>query len=671
MEPSDSRLDAWKGPLKHPGRTDERPYPEKPLASTDQMKSSEDQVIRLLLEATASKTGTDFFRALVKSLAQALGTTTAWVTEFLPAERRLQALAMWSQGRYIREYEYDIGDTPCEPVIDTCRVCHIPDRVIELFPGDPDLAPLNAVSYLGAPLVDQAGKLIGHLAALDDKPMPDTGHFLSVIELFAARAAAEYLREKAEGKLKAREEHLRRLLNAAMDAIVNLDADLVIRQINPAACEVFGCEEEDLIGESLLDFLHPSSAARFKVLAGSLAGPGASGGKLWIPDALEANRWDRTTFPAEATLSRYEIEGRIFLTLILRNIDERREAQKRIDQLYRETEYLKSAINQAAADDDMIGSCPAMRTLFDGIERVAQTDATALILGETGTGKELVARSLHRRSLRRNRPFVCVNCGAIPGSLMESEFFGHEKGAFTGATDRRKGRFESADGGTLFLDEIGELPPDLQAKLLRVLQDGEFERVGGSERIRVDVRIVAATHRDLDQMVREGTFRQDLYYRLHVFPLTIAPLRERKQDVLLLAEAFIQRLGQKMGRTFDPLSESDRAALLACSWPGNVRELQNVIERAIIQSRGKSLNLVPAMPHPPVPEKAGPAGDGPGEKATILTDAQMREFEKRNIERALAQSGGVVFGADGAAARLGLKPTTLASRIKTLGIRKP
>jgi len=254
---------------------------------------------------------------------------------------------------------------------------------------------------------------------------------------------------------------------------------------------------------------------------------------------------------------------------------------------------------------------------------------------------------------------------------MESEFFGHEKGAFTGATDRRKGRFEMADGGTLFLDEIGELPLDLQAKLLRVLQDGEFERVGGSESIRVDVRVVAATHRDLGAMVEEGTFRQDLIYRLNVFPLTIPPLRARRNDIPDLTDTFIRRLGQKMGRSFDPITETDQAALMAYSWPGNVRELQNVVERAIIQSRGRVLMLAPAMPHLPVPEAAERTDQALEESSIVLTDSQLRDFEKRNIERALAQSKGIVFGSNGAAASLGLKPTTLTSRMKALGIRKP
>ena len=419
------------------------------------MRSNEDQVIRLLLEATAAKTGREFFRALVKSMADAIGTSTAWVTEYLPEEQRLRSLAMWSRGQFVKHYEYDVQGTPCEPVIRTCRVSHVEDLVLQLFPNDPDLAPLDAVSYIGAPLMDQAGRLIGNVAALDDKPMPDTGHLLPVIQLFAVRAAAEYLREQAEREVRSREEHLACLLNAAMDAILILDEDLLIKQVNPAASEVFKCESEDLIGESLPDFLHPASGGKFKMLAESLTASGASGGKIWIPDELEATRWDRTTFPAEATLSRYEVDGHGFFTLILRNIDERLAARKKIAQLTIETEYMKSALDQATGEDAMIGNCPAMRTLFEGIERVAQTDATVLVLGETGTGKELVARSLHRKSLRRNRPLVCVNCGAIPNSLMESEFFGHEKGAFTGATDRRKGRFEMANGDTLFWTKSG------------------------------------------------------------------------------------------------------------------------------------------------------------------------------------------------------------------------
>jgi transcriptional regulator with GAF, ATPase, and Fis domain len=292
---------------------------------------------------------------------------------------------------------------------------------------------------------------------------------------------------------------------------------------------------------------------------------------------------------------------------------------------------------------------------------VAATDASVLILGETGTGKELVARAVHDLSPRKTKPLVKVNCGAIPVSLIESELFGHEKGAFTGATGRREGRFATADGGTIFLDEVGEIPPDLQVKLLRVLQEGEFETVGGDRTRSVDVRVIAATNRDLEAMIREGKFRQDLYYRLNVFPLKVPPLRERGDDVEILARAFSERFSARLGRALTPLTAEDLARLRRYEWPGNVRELQNVIERAVITARDGRVNLDRALPEP----AAAPSGP-----PRILTAAELEALERRSIEAALEEAGGKVSGAGGAAERLGIPASTLSSRMKALGLRR-
>jgi transcriptional regulator with GAF, ATPase, and Fis domain len=306
------------------------------------------------------------------------------------------------------------------------------------------------------------------------------------------------------------------------------------------------------------------------------------------------------------------------------------------------------------------------------VEQVAETDATVLILGETGTGKELIARAIHARSPRRDRALVSVNCAAMPESLVESELFGHEKGAFTGATARREGRFAMADGGTIFLDEVGELPLHLQAKLLRVVQHSEFEPVGSSKTRRVDVRVIAATNRDLLQASRDGTFREDLYYRLNVFPLQVPPLRERAEDIPLLASAFAERYARRSGRTLEPLSESCIRRLQSYSWPGNVRELQNVIERAVIISRDGRLDLDRALPEEArvaAPSAAADWGDGDG--PAIHTAREIEELERRNYRRALDAAGWKVAGEGGAAALLGMKPSTLSSRMKALGISRP
>jgi transcriptional regulator with GAF, ATPase, and Fis domain len=304
--------------------------------------------------------------------------------------------------------------------------------------------------------------------------------------------------------------------------------------------------------------------------------------------------------------------------------------------------------------------------------QVAPTDATVLLLGETGTGKELFAQAIHERSGRRERALVKLNCAAIPATLVESELFGHERGAFTGATQRREGRFAQADGGTIFLDEIGELPLELQGKLLRVLQEGELEPVGGSRTRKVDVRVIAATHRDLQEAVRRGTFREDLFYRLNVFPLRLPPLRERGEDVVLLAASIAERAGHRLGRQIAPLAPADVEALQGHPWPGNVRELRNVIERAIITSPDGQLRLDRVLPAAAPPAAVTPAR--PREwppRGEILTDRRLRQLERDNMIAALERSGWRVGGEAGAAALLDVSPSTLKSRMKALEIRRP
>jgi transcriptional regulator with GAF, ATPase, and Fis domain len=291
-------------------------------------------------------------------------------------------------------------------------------------------------------------------------------------------------------------------------------------------------------------------------------------------------------------------------------------------------------------------------------------------MGETGTGKELVARAIHTASTRRERPLVTVNCAAIPASLIESELFGHEPGAFTGATKKREGRFTLADRGTIFLDEIGELPIDLQAKLLRVLQEGEFDMVGSSTTRKVNVRVLAATNRNLAKAVQEGKFREDLYYRLNVFPLRLPPLRERGEDVVHLASVFARRFATKMGRAISPLTTECAHRLKAYAWPGNVRELQNVIERAVITATSGKLNLDRCLPEAS-PTTAGSVAIPPSSAPTIRTAKELEEFERANIMRALESAKWKVSGENGAAKLLGINASTLSSRMKALKIQKP
>lgn len=636
---------------------------------------AEPEILRLVVDGTASETGPEFFRALVKNLAMALGTAGAWVTEFLPEPARLRALAMWLNGRFVEDYEYEIVETPCENVVRSKSLIHIPENIIALFPGDNDLQPLNAVSYLGAPLLDTNGEVLGHLSVLDTKPMPADPKAISLFRIFAARAAAEHRRLKTELQLRAREEQLAQLLENAMDAILVLDANFALVRVNPAAERLFGCSQEDLLGERLQDFLVDDSAAQLLTFAHALKDQPKGQQQLWVPQNFIARRWDHTVFPADATLSRYEHRSDIFYTLILRNADERLAAERKIQLLVQETDYLREVVRELPGHDELIGRSDAVQTVRDAVRSVAATDSTVLITGETGTGKELVARAIHRSSRRAEKPLILVNCAAIPANLIESEFFGHERGAFTGALNRREGRFSLAHQGTIFLDEVGELPLELQAKLLRVLQEGEFEPLGGARSVKVDVRVIAATNRDLKQMAAEGKFREDLYFRLHVFPIHLPPLRERNADVELIAETFRQRISRRMGKRLEPLTPDQCRLLRDYDWPGNVRELQNVIERAIILAAGPRLQLERAMPCVvnlnPRSAPSQLTDSGADASPTVLTAKAFLEFERENLRRALELCEWKVSGEGGAARLLGLPATTLSSRMKALGVSRP
>ena len=331
------------------------------------------------------------------------------------------------------------------------------------------------------------------------------------------------------------------------------------------------------------------------------------------------------------------------------------------EQAKNENAALRDEISSASMFEEIVGSSAPIKTVLQQVARVAPTDSTVLITGDTGTGKELVARAIHKRSTRSARPFVAVNCAAVPASLIASELFGHERGAFTGALQRRQGKFELADGGTLFLDEVGELPADTQVALLRVLQERQFERVGGSRPIRIDVRVIAATNRDLQTAIAERAFRSDLFYRLNVFPVEIPPLHERPTDIPILVEYFVHRLSKRAGKKITGISSKTLELLQSYPWPGNIRELQNVVERAVIVSDGEQLTVDSrwlAGRSTPSPASKQPLGDALGER------------ERAMIEGALAETKGRVSGPSGAAAKLGLPRSTLESKIRSLGLNK-
>jgi PAS domain S-box-containing protein len=638
-----------------------------PSSGQDQATDASTQAaLSRILEGTASEIGEGFFRALVQALAGALGTRGAWVTEFDPERRRLRALAFWLGGQWIEDWEQSVDGTPCQVVVENRRLVHYPDRILDLYPNDPQLRGAGAVSYMGVSLSDVDGSVLGHLAVLDVRPMPDDPICRAMFEIFAGRAAAELRRIRVERQVRARQAQLAGLIESALDAIVQLDGELRVTGMNPAAERTFETPAELARGMPLPALISPADAARLEGLLRELQGRPQNARSAWVPGGFTGLKVGGGTFLAEGTLSLFELDRRRHVTLILRNVDERLETERRIASLTSETEYLRTELRDLGRSGEIIGNSAPLLHVLAEVRQVAPADTAVLILGETGTGKELFARAIHEGSRRRAKPLVKVNCAAIPATLIESEFFGHERGAFTGATARRDGRFALADGGTIFLDEVGELPLELQGKLLRVLQEGEFELVGSSRTRKVDVRVVAATNRDLRRAVSEGKFREDLFYRLSVFPLSVPPLRERGNDVLLLAESFARQFAARTGQRLAPISAEAATSLREYAWPGNVRELQNVIERAVITAREGKLNFERALPGTTTSPSGYPLPDLPG----VLTARELARLERENLRRALEATDWKIAGEGGAARLLGLAPSTLASRVKALRLRR-
>jgi len=488
-------------------------------------------------------------------------------------------------------------------------------------------------------------------------------------------------RRRAELALVESEENYRLVFERANDGILTLINDQ-ISNCNEKFLEMVGLQRSELIGKHPWDISPPIQPG---------GGISREMALRFINEAYEGrmprfdwihNRPDGTPVFVEVSLNNIRHEKEPTLMCIVRDISGRKKAEEALRQAFMEIEqlknklqeeniYLREEINTTAQYGDIVGDSGVLRSTLRQIELVAPTDSTVLILGESGTGKELVAREIHRRSARKDRPIIKVNCASIPKTLYESEFFGHVKGAFTSAVRDRAGRFELANTGTIFLDEVGEIPLDLQSKLLRVLQEGQYERVGDDRTRDTDVRVIAASNKDLRREVEEGRFREDLYYRLNVFPITVAPLRQRKEDIPLLAMHFLTILCKKANRPIPKLTRANIQLLQSYHWPGNVRELQNVIERAVITCRGNVLDFdLPMLPTPTAVNHTNQAAPADAD-AQILTEVEMQKLERDNIIAALNHTGWHVFGANGAAALLGLKPTTLASRMKKYGIEKP
>lgn len=475
-------------------------------------------------------------------------------------------------------------------------------------------------------------------------------------------------RKRSEEALRESETRYRALYESANDAILLMNKDEFI-ECNPKALETYGGTREQLLGSPPYRF-----SPKYQP-DGQLSKEKALG---FINAALEGKpqifewqhcRYDGTPFDAEVSLNRLDLGEKVFLQAIVRDVTPRKQAEISLRRAFSEIEelkkrleddytYLSEEIRTTHNFEEIVGTSDALKQVLAKVEQVAPTETTVLILGETGVGKELIARAIHNASLRRSRPLVKVNCAALPPNLIESELFGHEKGAFTGAHMRQVGRFEIANGATIFLDEIGELPVEVQSKLLRVLQDGEFERLGSARTIRTDARVIAATNRDVEEEVHRGRFRKDLWYRINVFPITVPPLRERREDIPVLAQTLAFRFAKKLGKRIKKIPLRTMRELEEYSWPGNVREMENVIERAVINSTGPSLMLADRLRNHEY------------EALPLPRNMNLSDLERRHIMQVLEQKNWRISGPNGAAALLGLNPSTLRGRMRKLGLRR-
>ncbi len=702
---------------------------------------------RSVVESTSDRSGVEFLRQLVKSLAESLNVDYAFVAEFAGAEDRVRTLAFWSRDDWRTNVEYRLSGTPCEHVV-AGRLCLFKDDVQSLFPHDSDLVTLGARSYLGVPLRGAHGQTLGHLAALDSEPMSESPRDVAIFEVFANRARVELERLHAdvvmqrafrelEVRLASTEQNLTLvkgdldLAYGELEVLLDINqlttrhlrrADLfaeLARSVRPLlACERFGIEVPTGPESLRIHVLAHDQPARGPMIEE-------------FPSAGTACRWAQAERCRYVAGSREELRDRFPMTFVVMEregmeslcaipllsegksfgalffMSTRRDAYRDIptgllervgtavavavdncsayeqvsslrDKLLAENAYLQEELHQNHDHGDIVGRSPAISRVLSLVDTLAPTQSTVLILGETGTGKELIARALHERSPRRERPLVKVNCSAISAGLVESELFGHVKGAFTGAIANRVGRFEVANGGTLFLDEIGELPLDTQVKLLRALQEREIEPVGSSQTRKVDVRVIAATHRDLAAEVEAGRFRKDLYFRLNVVPIVVPPLRERMGDVELLALFFAERFARDLGKRIDGFTQSSLERLREYAWPGNVRELSNVVERAVVLASGAVIEIGPELTRAPVfsmPSLGGTsvpfaAAREAGARDGSEAEGTLEAAQRRHILAVLAETGGTIEGATGAAARLGIKPSTLRSRMKKLGIER-
>ena len=649
--------------------------PEKLLAASrdvTQWKRAEN-LLHAIVDGTSTATGDAYFRSLLQRLARGLGVRYAFVAECL-SNSRARSLAFWHNDTFADNFEYDLRGTPCLKVTEG-QTCHYERNLQNLFPEDKPLVEMRAESYLGVPVHDSSQHIIGHLVIIDDKPLASDPLVVSVMTTFANRAGVELERVRAFDHLhrekQESDERFRDLFDEAPIAYVHEGLDSKFIRANRAALRSFGITPEEVEGTYGRDFVPntPDAQRRLREAFESIGRGTDTSGVV-----LELRRKDNGKPLWIQWWSKPDVGGKFTRTMFV-DITERVLMEQEKARLEAQNTYLQEEIRSEHNFGEIVGSSPALLDVLRQVEQIARIDSTVLVLGETGTGKELIARGIHDRSPRKNRALVKVNCGAISAGLVESELFGHVKGAFTGAIANRDGRFKLADGGTIFLDEVGELPMDTQVKLLRVLQEQEFEPIGSSKTIKVNVRVVAATNRDLEELVREGKFRADLFYRLSVVPLRVPALRERVSDLPLLVTFFVQKCAKKLGKQITSVSEEAMRRLTGYAWPGNIRELQNVIERAVILSPGKTLVLADELrAAPTATARVAAAKSRPVEIAPASAtgnDGSLDDVERRHIESVLNQTNWMIEGERGAAKILDLNPSTLRSRMQKLGIKRP
>jgi PAS domain S-box-containing protein len=642
--------------------------PPLTMPETAEHKIVADELLLKVSQATSGYVGHDYLRELTKFITFTLGVRYALISECSNAERtKVRTISYVDRGEPLENIEYDLKGTPCEIVM-TGVDYFCAQNLEQKFPKEEHLE-----SYVSVPIYSPStGDIMGHIAALDTKPMQQNQNQTAILKIFAARAGSEIERLRNEEqlvellrsdniqlqkRLKESEERYRDLFEEAPFAYVHEGLDSRFIAANRAALRALGVKPEEvptIYGKTLVTE-NPENQKRLKEAFDSINRGTDTGGVV-----LELRRKDNGQPLWIEWWSNPDPSGEFTRTMFI-DITEKVLMEQEQARLKAQNKYLQEEIKLNHNFEEIISKSKNFHKILQQIEQVASTDATVLITGESGTGKELIARAVHNISNRNRRPLIKVNCATLPANLIESELFGHERGAFTGAMEKKIGRFELADGGTIFLDEIGELPVELQAKLLRVLQEGEFERLGNPRTMKVNVRIIAATNRNLQQAIQNKEFREDLFYRLNVFPIVTPSLRERKEDIPLLVKHFIRKYEGKMGKKINDVQPEVIDALMEYDWPGNIRELENLIERALILTAGGTIEYGEWIPMSKVSSDR---------KAVKEEMKKLEEIEKEHILRILEQIKWKVSGEKGAAKILGLNPTTLEARMKKMGIER-